>query len=280
MTVSRKPRVVASDLDGTLLHGDGKVSAYTVDVVRRVQDAGCTFVVVTARPPRWVHDLVDVIGDHGIAICSNGAFVYDVPNRQIMAERTIGRDVVLELVDDLRAAVPSIRFAMESSAGFASESDYSHAHDPPDGAPVGAVSDLLDQLPGKLMARAPELDEAKFLDLVGRVVGERAMVAFSGVGGLAEISAAGVTKAAVLADWCAERDVSADDVWAFGDMPNDLPMLTWAGRSFAVANAHRSVAVAATDRCPANDEDGVARTLDELLLGGGQSQGAQSSGLR
>ena len=77
------------------------------------------------------------------------------------------------------------------------------------------------------------------------VVGDRAVVAFSGAGGLAEVSAKGVTKAAALAGWCAELGIDAGEVWAFGDMPNDLPMLTWAGRSFAVANAHDDVLAAA-----------------------------------
>ena len=80
------------------------------------------------------------------------------------------------------------------------------------------------------------------------MVGSRAIVSFSGVGGLAEINAAGVTKAAVLADWCAERGIGPEDVWAFGDMPNDLPMLAWAGTSYAMANAHPDVLATATHR--------------------------------
>ena len=93
------------------------------------------------------------------------------------------------------------------------------------------------------------------------MVGSRAIVSFSGVGGLAEINAAGVTKAAVLADWCAERGIGAEDVWAFGDMPNDLPMLAWAGTSYAMANAHPDVIATATHRAASNDEDGVAQIL-------------------
>ncbi|MGH3447966.1 MAG: HAD-IIB family hydrolase [Nocardioidaceae bacterium] len=259
------PRLVATDLDGTLLRSDGSVSARTVQTLRAVQDARIQTVVVTARPPRWLHDLVDVIGDHGVAICSNGAFVYDVVNRQVLSERVLTRDVLQTLVGRLRRAIPSITFAVESSAGFGHEPAYDSIHPAPEGLVVADMDALLDPPPGKLLARAPDLDDEEFLARVIEVVGERAVVAFSGAGGLAEISAAGVTKAAVLADWCLERGIDATDVWAFGDMPNDLPMLTWAGASYAVANAHPDVLAAATHACPGNDEDGVAQVLDEML---------------
>ena len=92
------PALVATDLDGTLLRSDGMASARTVEVVRRIEEAGIEFVVVTARPPRWMHGLLDVVGAHGVAICTNGAFIYDVANRVILAERTIPQEIVAEIV--------------------------------------------------------------------------------------------------------------------------------------------------------------------------------------
>ncbi|MGO2741920.1 MAG: HAD family hydrolase, partial [Cellulosimicrobium funkei] len=100
-----------------------------------------------------------------------------------------------------------------------------------------------------------------FFARVRDAVGDRAHLAYSGAAGLAELLAPTVTKDAALARWCARLGVEPRDVWAFGDMPNDLPMLRWAGRSFAVANAHPDVLAAATDRTGSNDDDGVARVL-------------------
>jgi hypothetical protein len=74
-----------------------------------------------------------------------------------------------------------------------------------------------------------------------------------------------VTKAAALGDWCASQGIDSADVIAFGDMPNDLPMLTWAGRSFGVANAHPDVLAMVDEVCATNDENGVARVLEALL---------------
>ena len=84
---------------------------------------------------------------------------------------------------------------------------------------------------------------------------------------LLEISAAGVTKASTLALVCARLGVDRRHVVAFGDMPNDLPMMEWAGRSYAMANAHRTVLDAADAVVPSNDDDGVAATLEALFVG-------------
>ncbi len=260
----RLPQVVASDCDGTLLRADGTVSARTRRALRRVEAAGAEIVLVTARPPRWMAPLAEVAGAHGVVLCGNGAFVYDTATRQVTDERPIAAEVVREITADLRRALPGIRFAVERSEGYAREPDYVSAihHPEPDEVPVGMIHELLSPLPGKLLAQIAGRDDESFHQRVAEVVGERAVVSYSGATGLAEISAVGVTKAAALADWCASRGVGSGAVWAFGDMPNDLPMLTWAGRSFAVANAHAEVLRAASDRCASNDEDGVAQVLE------------------
>jgi hydroxymethylpyrimidine pyrophosphatase-like HAD family hydrolase len=81
------------------------------------------------------------------------------------------------------------------------------------------------------------------------------------VDGLMEISGRGVTKGGALAELCGRLGVGSHEVVAFGDMPNDLPMLRWAGTSYAVANAHPDVTAAATHVAPANYDDGVAVVL-------------------
>jgi hypothetical protein len=261
----RPPRLVVSDLDGTLLRSDGTFSERTVAAVADLQATGIGWVVATARPPRWMHDLGPLVGDEGVAICSNGAFVYDVANRTVVAERTIPLEALTEIVSDLKDAVPDISFAVEHRDGFGRETGYEDEYREADIRLVAAVPELFEPLPGKLLARSAAADHATFLATVATVVGDRAVVAFSGATGLAEISAAGVTKAAVLATWCEERGLEADDVWAFGDMPNDLPMLSWAGTAFAVANAHPDVVAVADHTVASNDEDGVAQILETLL---------------
>lgn len=263
------PRLIASDLDGTLLRPDGSVSERTRRVLSLLAEVGIDLVFVTARPPRWVDYLAHLVGAHGTVICCNGAFVYDVPQRAVIRAHVLSPSVVRAIAADLRAALPGVGFAVELPEGIRMERQYPIVHPedlPADDAywPIHAI----DQPAGKLLARSLEVSEAEFRLRVTRIVGSRAEVTYSGFGGLAEIGPPGVTKASSLVEWCTGRGFSAGDVWAFGDMPNDLPMLTWAGVSFAVANAHPDVAAAASQRCPSNVEDGVACVLEALLYFG------------
>ena len=121
--------------------------------------------------------------------------------------------------------------------------------------------ELFDRPALKLLARHEELDPEEFWALAEEVVGGRLVITWSSTTALLEISAPGVTKASTLALLCADLGIDAADVIAFGDMPNDLPMLTWAGTSYAMADAHPSVVAAADHVAPGHDDDGVARVL-------------------
>ena len=261
----RRPRLVATDLDGTLLRSDGTGSDRTAATLRAVQADGIRTVLVTARPPRWLDDLAHLVGDGGVAICGNGAFVYDVPHRKVLSHKGIEPEAVEAIIADLRRELPGVTFAAERATGFALEDAYRSQHPVPDDAIYGPIGSPEGGAVGKLLGRHPELAEDEFLARVAEVVGDRGIVAFSGAGGLAEISAPGVTKAAALESWCTDLGIGAEEVWAFGDMPNDLPMILWAGTSFAVANAHPDVVAAADHVCPSNDDDGVAQILERLL---------------
>lgn len=262
-----RPHLVATDLDGTLLRPDGTVSDRTKRAVMGLSAAGIGFVIVTARPPRWLHALADLVGPHGAAVCANGAFVYDVPARTVREVHGIPDDLVTDLVGELRAAVPGVRFGAERASGALLEPGYpgTDLDRRAEAIHVAPMQERGSEPVGKLLAVAPHWEEADFLARVEAVVGERAHLAYSGAHGLAEITGPGVTKAAGLARWAGARGIGSADVWAFGDMPNDLPMLRWAGRSYAVSNAHPDVLAAASHRCPANSEDGVAWALEALV---------------
>lgn len=262
------PRLVATDCDGTLLRSDGTVSAYTRDVLAELARAGLPTILVTARPPRWMDELAD-LGVTGLALCGNGAFTYDLDRREIVAHRLMDAALVGELLADLRRELDDIALATESLRGFAREPHFERATGRTDGQwLVGPPEELARIDAGKILVRHRHLHTEELTALVQDVVGDRAEVSHSGAIRMTEIVPAGVTKALALSHWCLEQDppVAAEAVWAFGDMPNDLPMLTWAGRAHAVANAHPDVLAVADHVVPANDEDGVARTLAERLL--------------
>jgi hypothetical protein len=263
----RAPRLVATDLDGTLLRSDGSISERTARLLADVERAGVHVVFVTARPPRWLDELAGVVAGHGTAICGNGAFVYAVGSRDVVAVHGFVHEDVQGVIRDLRATVPGVVFAAERASGLWSEPGFPHA--PAHPLPVDHVERPIEQLSGdavgKLLARSRVLSDEDLLAAAVDVVGERGHVAYSGASGLAEISAPGVTKAATLERWAADLGIGADDVWAVGDMPNDLPMLEWAGVGWAVGNAHPDVLAAASRHCAANDDDGVADILERVL---------------
>ena len=258
-------KLVATDLDGTLLHTDGTVTARTRAALTAVEDLGVTVVFVTGRPIRWMRDLWEHVGDHGLAVCSNGGVVYDVSAHAVRSARPIPVDVALEVADRLREAVPGTTFAVERTTGFGKEPSFMERYPLPDDMQVGPLPALLDDLTVKLLARHEELPAEDFWVAAERAVGHLVTTTWSSVGALVEISAAGVTKATTLALLCDELGVRADEVVAFGDMPNDLAMLEWAGTSYAMANGHPSVRELAGRVAPTNEDDGVAATLEELF---------------
>jgi len=273
----RPPRLVASDLDGTLLRPDGTLAPRTAAALVRAADLGIDVVFVTARPPRWLADLAPHVAGHGVAICANGAAVVDVATGSVLSEHGMPRALVGQVARQVREAwgAEHVHLAVESAEGFAAEAGYRSEHPVPPGSAVAdRIEDVLTASTFKLLVRTTRPWGTSFsLDLAD-VLGDVALVSDSGAAGLGEISGPGVTKAATLARWAADRGVAADDVWALGDAPNDLPMLAWAGRSFAVANAFPEVLAAATDRCASNAEDGAADVLElAVSLAVGRSSG-------
>ncbi|WP_035814436.1 Cof-type HAD-IIB family hydrolase [Jiangella gansuensis] len=259
------PRVVATDLDGTLLRSDGTVSERSRAALTRAEEAGATVVFVSGRPPRWIDVLADAVGEHGLAICANGALVYDVRQRAVIEEHGLPGDIAMQVAQAIRESVPGSVFAVERRLNFGHEPTYRGRWPAPQDTLVAELDELLAEPVSKLLAAHRELDAREFVDRAAAVVGSLAAATYSGSDAVLEISAAGVSKASTLATLCAELGVDAHDVVAFGDMPNDVPMLAWAGTSFAVAGAHPDAVAAATHRCGDNDDDGVAEVLERLF---------------
>jgi len=262
------PRLVATDLDGTLVRSDGSISGRTVEVVERLESAGVVFVMVTGRPPRWMSVVADQIGHHGLAVCANGALLYDLHTERVVAAHLLEARTALDVVEALRRDIPGIAFAVEKAptdgvpGRFSREAVYVPRYD----SGEVTVEDVQEMLAGgavKLLARSESHGSDELLSAARATLGGApAELTHSSDGGLLEISAAGISKASGLAALAAERGIPADEVIAFGDMPNDLPMLAWAGRSVGMANAHPDVLAEADEVTASNDEDGVAAVLE------------------
>ncbi|MFC4955242.1 HAD-IIB family hydrolase [Streptomyces mauvecolor] len=273
--VPTAPRLIATDLDGTLLRDDKSVSDRTVAALAAAEEAGIEVFFVTGRPARWMDVVSAHVHGHGLAICGNGAAVVDLhgdsDGHRFVKVRPLERAAALDVVTLLRAAVPGTSFAVERTRGFHHELAYPPMHFDPAAsiAPAEKLlaedSDAAGQPVLKVLAFHPELAPDDFLALARTAVGARAEITRSSPTALLEISGAGVSKASTLALCCAERGISPAEVVAFGDMPNDMEMLSWAGTSYAMGNAHPDVLATASGRTVANNEDGVAVVIEQIL---------------
>jgi Cof subfamily protein (haloacid dehalogenase superfamily) len=260
-------RLVACDLDGTLLLPDATVSARSLAAIGRLRQAGIAFLLVTGRPPRSVREIAARAGLGGMAVCANGALVYDLDAGQVLTSTPLASGTGRRLVRELRRALPGVLFAAEDERGFRREAAWEgHGLDAVAEVVHADPVDLVAEPVAKLLLRHPELAQVELVERVRELASDRAVVTYSG-DSLVEISAAGVTKAYAL-DWvCRRLGIPAAAVVAFGDMPNDLPMLAWAGHAVAVANARPEVREAADEVTASNLDDGVALVLERLVGG-------------
>ncbi len=258
------PRLVATDLDGTVVCRDGTVSDRTVAALRAVEALGVPVVMVTGRPARWMADVAERIGHTGLAVCANGAALYDLHTEQVVSHDPIPVEVGLEVARRLREALPDVTFALETLEGFSHEPAYLARWDAGQQRAVAPLEQLWNGPALKLLARHEAMGPDDLLAAAREVVGDLVELTHSSTTALLEISAAGVSKATGLARFAASRGVRAADVVAFGDMPNDLPMLAWAGLAYGVADGHPEVRAAVTRLVDPPEQDGVARVLEEL----------------
>jgi hydroxymethylpyrimidine pyrophosphatase-like HAD family hydrolase len=265
-------KLVAADLDGTLLRSDGSISARTIRALSDITLAGINVVLVTARPPRFVRHLADSYSlESVLALCCNGALAYDLATDTITQHRSLEAEVALQLTREIRSRLPETSFAIEMGLTYGWEPGYAQM----EGALVeaggveGDVSTLCRGPVTKLIARHSALSAEELLPCARDVVGDTAVVTHSGTE-FVEISAPGVEKAAALRDLSRSFDVDSSEVIAFGDMPNDISLLRWAGISVAMSNAHPDVLDSARYTTLSNNEDGVAYVLEKLLASTGQ----------
>ncbi|MDS2173371.1 Cof-type HAD-IIB family hydrolase [Nesterenkonia sp. CL21] len=294
VTTLERTRLIASDIDGTILSyasaQTGVVTERTVAAFRAARAAGVRVVLVTGRPVRWLKPVADALGGIGPVICSNGAVVYDLAEDRLLRQDPIDQDIVFTVQEQIRQIDPEASFAAETLQKVHAEPPFlvdSLFFEEDRRRAAGVTDDMLSLGPleetlsadrpeagegsgvVKLLAKTTVMDADAFLEAVRAKAGALVTVTHSAPGvSLLELSAKGVDKAAALRRFAAAEGITRDQVIAFGDMPNDIEMLQWAGTSWAVGSGHpmaRSAAQHLTADC---DEDGVAQVLEDLIDGG------------
>lgn len=260
-------RLVACDLDGTLIAADNRLSDRVSTAVAHALDVGVWVVAVTGRPWQWTLDLAREHKLLPTAVVSNGAALVDVESG-VVEHTGLADGAVLGLMERIRSKVPGVTFAVDGIGFMAIEPGFT---DPTYlvGSPIH-VGDLTEHVAEgviKLICRVEGLPAVDLAAAIDHDVTDGAAVPYHGAGEWVELLPDGVSKASGLAVVCERLGVPVGDVVAVGDSWNDIPMLTWAGTGVAMADAADHVREVADRIVPSASDDGVAVLLESLLDG-------------
>ena len=264
----KRPKLIGTDLDGTIVAHYGFISERTKIAFAAANAAGVHIYFVTGRPIRWMKEIAENF-NFGLGICGNGAMLYDFKEEKILEEWLFSVQAQLETVKRLRELIPHVTFAVEVDQQFHREKKYVPRWDiGADNVGAEKIEELIERPALKMLARCAhgEFSSDQMLALASKaLVGIATVTHSNSTDSLLEISADGVSKGATLAKMAARHGLTADDCVTFGDNPNDFSMLSWAGRSWAMADGHPDLMKHAKFQTDAHQEDGVAKVIERLL---------------
>ncbi|MGW4722699.1 HAD family hydrolase [Streptomyces sp. S1] len=262
-------RLVATDLDGTLLRSDESVSDRTRDALAAATAAGAAHIVVTGRAVPWTRHILDDLGYEGIAVCGQGAQVYHAGEHRLLTSLTLDRQLAGLALSKIEAEVGPLALAA-SRDGLEGEvlmgPGYRVHEGPLPYVPYEDPSELWSAPLTKLYIQHPALTDDELTRAARATVGGLVDVVMAGPG-IVEILPLGLSKATGLSLAARRLGVKAAETIAFGDMPNDIPMFGWAARGVAMGNAHAELRAVADEVTASNEEDGIAVVLERLLAG-------------
>ncbi|MGW1806315.1 HAD family hydrolase [Streptomyces sp. NPDC002078] len=267
MAASPTYSLIATDLDGTLLRGDDTVSDRSLAALARGARAGARHLVVTGRPAPRVRLLLAHLGCTGLAVCGQGAQVYDAGAGRLLWSVRLDRELAETALGKIEAEVGQVYAAVDQDGvdGLTLiEPGYRMPHPTLPAVRVGRRDDLWCAPISKVLLRHAFLSDDELAEAARAVVGSLATVTMSGPGTV-ELQPSGVTKATGLALAAERLGVAAEEALAFGDMPNDIPMFDWAGHGVAMANAHGELKAVADEITLSNEDDGIAVVLERLF---------------
>jgi Cof subfamily protein (haloacid dehalogenase superfamily) len=265
------PKLVATDLDGTVVRSDNTVSGRTFAAFARIKAAGVPIVGVTGRGPRLLELSRRDLPVADYLVLAQGGHVVDLttgPNPVTLFTDAMPSAVVAEVVATIEEAAGPLSILIEPSG--ATDTFLWGEHHPSwrfaDAVRPCTRVEAFSAPAIKAFAHSDTYNADELLAIARSVVGPEIVEMTQAGLGYIEICPRGVTKATGLQVVASQLGVDAADVLIFGDMPNDLPAFGWAGWSrVAVANAHPELLALADEVTLSNDDDGVAIYLERLL---------------
>ncbi|KAI8099044.1 HAD-like domain-containing protein [Halteromyces radiatus] len=274
-----KINLVASDLDGTLICGKYNaclVSKHSGKVLQDLEAQGVQIVLASGRPPRSMAPVLDLLQlDHPWVISCNGGIVLDSKKRTILKSFPIDHHQVFPILQKFKQFLgQDIFIGVENDLMFRCEEGYALLRGPENMNHPYTVIDRLDEFSNGPVEKIVVIHTAWKADILHKYVKEHIFsdpvwnniinITFSNMHFI-EISAVNVSKGTTLKSLCDENGYQSDQVIAFGDMPNDVEMIRFAGLGVAMANGHEDAKAAADYVTLSNMEEGVSVVLEKVL---------------
>jgi len=260
------PKLIAFDLDGTLLRSDKTISKRTLEQIRKLEQKNVKIVICTGRPIRSVLPIINDYSLFGLSISYNGAYIYDSGKSEEVKFFGMQKETVCSTIASVKSMFPQAMAAIELRKGWYTEADYYHFRklrselmSEPNG--IGKLTDFIDEKVLKLLFRHPTKNSK---ELAKALVNLNVHGTWS-FESLLEVSGKNVTKANALRWLAAKNKINPIDIAAFGDQNNDKEMLSWAGFGVAMGNAVPEAKQAADFITTSNDDEGIAEVLEKWL---------------
>nr|WSX50367.1 Cof-type HAD-IIB family hydrolase [Streptomyces sp. NBC_00974] len=266
MTSALPYALVATDLDGTLLRAGDTVSDRSYAALAAARAAGARHIIVTGRPVPQVRHVLDGLGYTGLAVCGQGAQVYDAAAGLLLHSVSMDRELAEVALGKIEAEVGEV-YAAVNQEGLDAEMLIGpgyrmwHPHLPT--VRVARRCDLWASPINKVLLQHPRLSDDELTEAARSVVGDLVNVTMAGEHTV-ELQPPGIDKASGLAVAAELLDAAPSSTIAFGDMPNDIPMFAWSAHGVAMANAHRELVAVADEVTLSNESDGIAVVLERL----------------
>lgn len=258
-----RPRLVALDVDGTIVDHDNSLSPAVKDAILAVRAQGIPVVIATGRAVPGVYDVLDKLGfREGLGIASNGSVVFEVDPFEVVHTTTFdAREAVRRVLERVPEALVAVE---EVGVGYRVNRAFPHGEITGE-IILDEVERMVSQPVTRVVVRAPDHDRDEFSTMVGDL-GLDGTNYYIGYTAWLDLAPEGVSKASGLEVVCRSMGLTAADVLAVGDGNNDVEMLGWAGRGVAMGQAPDELKQVADAVTGPVEADGLADELARWLV--------------
>ena len=259
-------RMIATDIDGTMLLPDGSLSANVRDALHEAVAAGIHVVPATGRPMMVATDVLDALGLDDYWIFANGAVTWHHGRAETVRGYWMAPEAAMSFVERIRAQLPNCSLAVEFESTAVFELGFERVF-----PLIVNETDCVEDVRGvvhepvqKILVVDPSKTVEELFGEVSLALGEDAVPSFSGLAFI-EVAAELVTKGVAVAGLAEDLGIDRSEVATFGDHHNDVSMLEWAGRGYAMGNGTDDAKAAADFVIGTNAEDALATQVRSLI---------------